>query len=63
MSFEQYKIRPHELSSHVFLGLIMGLGMGFIWGSGVKSNQKVVGHSYDICATIAPVGMSFQVGS
>lgn len=48
MSFEQYKIRPHELSRHGFLDLIMGSGMGFIWGSGVKSNQKVVGHSYDM---------------
>lgn len=27
-----------------------------------KSNQKVVGHSNDIHATIVPVGMSLQIG-
>lgn len=63
MSFKQNNSRPDELSSHGFLGLITGSGMGFIWGSGVKSNQKVFGHSYDICATVAPVGAFFQVGS
>lgn len=36
--------------------------MGFILQVNLTSNQKVVSYSFDICATIIPVGMPSQAG-
>lgn len=50
--------RAYNLSSLRFLASLSVPGTGPSFGVGLKSNQKVVGYSHNVCATIVPVGIS-----
>ena len=38
------------------------LQQALAWELGLKSNQRVIGYSFDSQATVAPMGIFFQVG-